>query len=320
LFFFLSCEEKRKYEIRSIEAIQVLTELSDSSFLKTVEHINYHENFIYVSDSYNGRVLKLDKDLNLVLSIGQNGEGPEDFLGVRCSAVYDDTLYVASPGNLKMVRFTTNGEFIDTYKLQNYNMIFNYFCINKGGLYFNSALDSLPFVKFDRFMNRQFAFGDWIVPVNEERKVASNNFHVLSFQGKVLTVQVEEPLINLYEEDGALLLSKYIDAEVFKSRLNFKKNQLENPSAQKAIYMLFYSVTSYENKLYLLYVDHNKDNNIPQCDKVVELLYENNDFKINNIYQLQSESGWYSSICCVGNKLICFDEMKSEFQVYNLND
>jgi hypothetical protein len=322
VFFLFSCEEKKSHEITQLKTAQTIDELSDSSFFKDVTHISYYKDFFYVADSYNGRIVKLDNNLNLALSMGRTGEGPGEFLGMNCVGSYKDTLYAASSRSLKMNRFTIDGDFIDDHRILDYSMISNYFCIdNKGGLYFNSIFDSAPVVKFDRLMNRQFAFGTWIEAETEERKIALNNFQVLYFQNKILTVQCEEPLISLYEEDGTLMLSQKIDSDVFKSRLQFKQQQLGiSPSAQqnKNVYMLFCSITSYENKLYMLYIDHDKESNRPRCNKLIELSYEDNEFKIDNIYQL--EDSWYTAICCVKDRLICFSATRSELQVYNLGN
>jgi hypothetical protein len=113
-------------------------------------------------------------------------------------------------------------------------------------------------------------------------------------------------------------LSKEFDNNIFKSRVNFRKSEHSKQISNKQkVYNLFTSVTSYNNKVFLLYIDHNEDDNRANCNKIVELSYSNNDFKITNIYQL--EAGWYNAICATKKAIICFNGSSCEFQIYNLN-
>lgn len=319
LLLFVSCKKQSQVEITKLDCVFKMDQFSDSSFFKGVTYINNYQNHIYVSDSYNGRIVKLDDQMNFIAGMGNNGQGPGEFSGVGCSNIYHDTVYSVDYQNLRVNTFSLNGKFIASHKINDYSLTYNGFCVDdKGFLYFNSVLDTMPFVKYDRHMQRQFSFGDWYMPQNKEEKNALNQYHLLYFQNKILCIQRENPQINLYEENGTLLLSKEFDSNIFRNRVNFRKNEHSRQiSNKKKMYNLFTSVTSYSNKVFLLYIDHNKDDNRPNCNKIVELSYSNNDFKITNIYQL--DPGWYTAICATEKAIICFNDSSCEFQIYNLN-
>jgi hypothetical protein len=317
LFFCNSCNKDTGFEKIDLHPSLVISQLSDSSYFKDIYFMNYYKNSIYASDNYNGRILRLDKNLNLISSIGNSGQGPGEFVELGCTEVFNDTLYAID--SQRMSLFSLDGKLINTYNNVNANKAtFNKFCVDNGGsFYFNSVLDNGPVVKYDKFMTEKFAFGDWNELQNTEYKVASNQFDILFFQDKVLSINQEQPQFNFYDKNGTLLSSDYINDEIFSSRLNFRKSEHEkNIANKKKTYKLFSSVTTYKNKIFLLYIDHNKENGRPLCNKIVELMYEDNILKINKVYQL--EDSWYSSICCTSDGLICYDATTTELSLCKL--
>ena len=114
---------------------------------------------------------------------------------------------------------------------------------------------------------------------------------------KILTIQKDAPVINMYSKYGEHLYKKELPEKIFERRLRFKNNEQGKDAANlRLIYVLFGSITSINNKVYLTYVDHD-DNSKPYTNKVVELLYENNDFIINKVYTLrQNNTGWFTAI------------------------
>lgn len=94
----------------------------------------------------------------------------------------------------------------------------------------------------------------------------------------------------------------------FSSRLD--------PSNKKNTYSLFSSIATYGNKVYLLYIDHDPVEGV-MCNKLVELTYENNDFKVSNHYAL-AMNGWYEVINLLDeDRLIAFDAKASAFCVFD---
>jgi hypothetical protein len=292
----------------------IIYELSDSTFFKDVICIIHDGGKLYASDTYNKRVLTFDTQMKYLGCAGNQGLGPKEFAGMGGLACLKDTLYIVDASGLKT--FTTDGRFIRSVKLPDLSIEPYIFCMDESGcIYFSSRTESLPIVKYDNRMNRQFSFGNR-TGVDDE-KISGNIYLLHYFSSRILSVKRDEPVITLYDDKGETLLSQKIDHDIFNSRLSFKiREQGKNPANRKKTYHLYESITSFENKVYLLYINHDSQN-IPCCNNVVELVYKNNEFSIGNMYQLD-EDEWYISICHVDNKLVCYSGKSQAFHIYEL--
>ena len=294
--FFLSCNIFNDVKYVNLEPITIIEELSDSTFFRDIPFITGYNDYVYASDNTNGRILILDSNLNLIRTVGNRGQGPGEFNWIGDLIVYNDTLLVIDAGKLNT--FTIDGIFIESYSFSNdQSLSHNNFCVdNEGNLFFTSTLDSFPIVKYDKKMNRLFGFGEWIDPQNKEYRRFLNNYLIAYFNDKIITVQIDAPVINIYEKSGTHIFSKQLPEQLFKKRLNFKKHeQGREASNLKKIYMLFGSIKCIDNKIFISYIDHDEDN-IPNLKKIVELIYENNDIIINKVYSLAKDNrGWFTS-------------------------
>jgi hypothetical protein len=313
IFILLSCA-KDKVEIISLKPVKTVEELSDSTFFKDVMCITHDTKNIYASDTYNSRILKFDSDMNCLGSIGAHGNGPGEFTclgGINC---FNDTLYVLECNGFKT--FTAEGDFIRADRKEISTFTPFGFCMDESAnIYLSSVSDTLPLVKYDKYLNLQFAFGSY--RGEEDEKISGNTYMLHFFNNSILSVKCDDPVLSLYDIHGNVLLDKYLDYDIFESRLSFKRIEQAKSlnNKRKNTYILFNCVSSFNNKLYLLYIGHDSEN-IPSCNHIAELVYENNDFRLNKIYQLTDP--WYDSICFFDNKLICYSSKKEEFQIYEL--
>ena len=295
--FFQSCITFDEIKYVNLEPIVAIEELNDSTFFRDIPFIKEYDGCVYAVDNTNGRILILDINLNLQRTIGNRGLGPGEFNWMGDFAVYKDTLLAIDAGKLNT--FTIDGEFIESYSFSNdQSLAYENFCINKeGDLLFTSTLDSFPVVKYDRKMNRLFGFGEWIEPYNKESRRFLNNYLIACLNDKIITVQKDAPVINIYETNGNHILKKRLPEHLFEKRLNFKRHEQERDASNlRKIYMLFYSIACVDNKIYISYIDHNEDNNRPYLKKIVELIYENDDITIEHVYSLSKEDrGWFAS-------------------------
>lgn len=311
---FVACKEPKEIKLIELKPVQTLTALNDSSYFKYVSGITVDDDFVYASDGYNGRVIKMDKDLNLVSFIGFRGQGPGGFTYVGPSVVQDDTVYVVENG-FKLNVFDKKDHFVRSSTMMDHSL--RGVCgDNDGHLYLSSRLDSLPIVKYDRCMNRLGVFGEWVGTA--ETKHATDLYHLCLFNNQLLAVSEDTPRLYLYDKDGTLRLQKSLDEPMFKSRLDFKEGEwLKYPSNKKKTYSLFTSIATYGNKVYLLYIDHDPVEGVI-CKKLVELTYEDNDFRVSNHYAL-AMNGWYTVINLLDeDRLIAFNATASAFCVYDL--
>jgi hypothetical protein len=229
VLFLISCENT----IHTVKLMHSMTieELSDSTYFKDVLCIMHNGKNIYASDTYNGRILKFDTRMKYLGSMGERGYGPEEFSGMGGIACMNDTLYVVDYSGLKS--FTTEGKFIATSKLQDLNIDPFIFCMDESEhTYFSSRTDTLPLVKYDRYMNRQFAFGNRIG--DDKDMMMSGNIYMLHyFNSNILSVKRDEPVITVYNQKGEVLLAKRMDDRIFDGRLSFKRQEQEKDPMNK---------------------------------------------------------------------------------------
>jgi len=309
MFIFLSCNKSlnEKVSMIDLEPSMEIEELSDSTFFRGIYSMIFSD-CIYAVDEFNGRILKLDTNLNLLNTIGRIGQGPQELAGIGCIGVWKDTLLAINVGGKRLNTYSAYGQFIESHLFDDIYIAQNNFCIDdEGFLYFTSIIDSFPIVKYDRNMNRQFSFGNWIEPDNKDFRRYLNDYHIAFIDNKIITVQTDAPIINMYDKDGKHLLKKELPEQLFKKRLMFKKTEQEKDAANmKKIYKLFSCISTIDNKIYLPYIDHDDEQNIPYINKVVEIIFKNNDFIINKVYVLSRDNkGWFNTIVITNsNKII----------------
>jgi hypothetical protein len=303
--FLYSCNDNSQLKIVELKPSMSIEELGDSTFFKGVDYITCDSRNIFASDVYNGRILKFDLQMNYIESIGSRGNGPEEFTCMGGGiAVLNDTLYAIDCAGLKT--FGTDGKFIRTVKNQNYWIKPNVCCMDESECIYFSIIDTFSLIKYDKYMNRQFSFGN-------RRNDSRAAYLLCMFHSEILSVKEDEPLISLFNQQGDMLSTKNFYNDIFKSQVLFKKQEQEKSvDSNKKVYILFQSMTCFENKLYLLYID--RESQRPHCNRIVELTFENNDFHLTGVYQLRDN--WYSAICRINNRFVCYSATNEEFQIY----
>jgi hypothetical protein len=289
-------------------------ELSDGTFFKDVLCIAHDSRHVYASDTYNGRILKFDLEMNYLKSIGSHGQGPGEFSCLGGIAGLNDTLYILDCGTGGLKVFTAEGDFVRSEQKEALHIEPFLFCVDESKcIYLSSLQDPFPLVKYDTDMNRLFGFG--IRAGGDEERI-SDMYMLQLFGDNILSVKEDEPLVTLYSRQGEQLLNRRIVSLIFDSRLLFKRQEQEkDPANRKKNYRLFTGMTTSENEVYLLYIHHNSENR-PYCNRIARLAFKNSDFRIACVYQLPDV--WYLSICLVGNRLVCYSGTKQEFQIYEL--
>jgi hypothetical protein len=315
VFLFLHSCKQNTSSIVYIEPYLTIEELSDSTFFKDVYCIIHDAKYLYASDTYNGRVLKFDLEMNYLGSIGARGQGPGEFSALNGIVCLNDTLYAINCNIGELNVFTTDGKFVETVQKEGIVTVPDRYCMDESKfIYVCSCLDTFPLVKYDAGMNRQFGFGTR--QGGDDEKISANMYKLHLFGNDILSVKEDEPLLTLYDRQGGMLLNRRIDNPLFSSRLLFKKQEQEkDPANRKRTYKLFYDIAISGNDVYLLYIYHDSEN-LPCCNRIAKLVFENNDFRFVEAYQLPDV--WYASICIVGNRLVCYCSIKQEFQIYEL--
>lgn len=175
----------------------------------------------YVLDSGNARIQKFDKDWNYLNTIGRLGEGPGEFGRSRYFDIDKESrIIVNDPMNFRLLIFSSNGNFIKTFRPEKSIMRFrilhsgeilssdysNY--LNREGKYKDEIKDAKIFGVFDR--NGKFLrgfgsvndFGDFSTTID----CNSAQFSIGS-DGNIYTAYARQNKIEKYLPDGAIVFS-----------------------------------------------------------------------------------------------------------------
>ena len=74
---------------------------------------------MYILDARRSKIHKFDKDGNRLVTFGERGPGPGEFIGAGFFVVWHDTVYVPSRQQLKILKFDTNGKYITDKRYAN---------------------------------------------------------------------------------------------------------------------------------------------------------------------------------------------------------
>jgi len=73
------------------------------------------DKYLYVADTRNNRVQKLDEYGKAVVTFGKYGEGDGEFHGPKGMAVDDNYIYVSDTGNNRVQIFDKNGKYLTKF-------------------------------------------------------------------------------------------------------------------------------------------------------------------------------------------------------------
>lgn len=317
----LGCQGK-VYTVTKLEADKVFDRFSDSTFIHRISDIKCYGGDVYICDATNGRVLKTDENLVISKSIGHPGKGPGEFLELKCADLIKDTMYVLDVVGVRVDKFDTDGGYIGSFALPHFSFTMNSFATNReDALYFTAFGYKAPITKFDTHLNEVFACGKYIDGGTEKETRAINSRAIICLDSLVITLLSDNPRVEVYTENGQFIKEYDLPVELFESRLAFKRNeQAGDPKKKATTYKIFTVVSCVGDKVYALYVDHEPQTDIAQCNKVVEFVLERPscELKINHVYEL-SEGTWYQSMgVSEDGRLIAFDYPSQEMHVYKL--
>lgn len=83
-----------------------------------VRDIFYHDQYFYLINLFDKKILVYDKKWSLVQTIGRKGEGPSEFLNPCQINIYDDQIYVLDKQLNEIKIFSISGDFMKSTKLQ----------------------------------------------------------------------------------------------------------------------------------------------------------------------------------------------------------
>lgn len=242
LVTFASCKKRSALQVEVVKLLpdKEMDMLSDSTFFEKVNCIVEYDGDIYLSLDQRMQIVRLDKDFNLKETVGMSGRGPQEFQYIKNIFVDDDVIWVGDVGKFSYMRFSTDGEFINTVKRSKgrYSLD-NRFQVEDRKIYFSkrdldkkTSLALLDLNKNDGADDfRQF--GEFTEFTSETKTLTQNQRDVFVYNDELVVVPHSIPAIEKYDKN-TLELTQRFDATVLpliKERHDtFLKDQAESLS------------------------------------------------------------------------------------------
>lgn len=300
-FGFTSCINKSdNYTVKKIRKIKTIFSLENDSIIwgKQIPCMVFQDEYFYIADYQTTQLIVADKDLNLVKTIGEYGEGPEYFLGLSQFFIQDSDYYI-SDDRKKVIQLFSNDEYIKQIKFP------------------KSVIPRSPTRFFVKDKIIYFPdYSDNSISCFDENSILKNKITFFPEENKqqpplllrtnsdyFIAVGTDVPRVGLYSFEGELISGYNLkDIPIIKSKIEHIKTL---PSG--SVYILFKDGYYSDDKLFLLFYDY-----------IISFDLINREMELKNIYKL--ESLFYQKFCIQDNNLFAFEGASGGIDIYNIDN
>lgn len=317
LLSFVACQTRSSKEIKSqLVVLKTIEEFSDSTFFSDVHGVFAYEKGVLLTDYKRDQLFVLDKDLDLVSTIGQKGQGPEEFLGASHLFYNGDLVFIENEMKRAFEIFTKEGQYkgnIPHKRIAPQTRFFEY----EGAIYYSPDSDEFAICKLDIKSKTMEMFGE-VEPYRTKRETRiKNGRHLLHGQNKILGIREAKPIIELYDFKGKVLLHK--DFSDVESVADFVKFDKLKPIKENSYYVYNSDAYIAGNDLYVLIATVGEKGGKKRPESNTVLHFQLSDKAIVYKETLVLGRGWYRKLCVMGNNLIAFNGSESKLEEFKLN-
>lgn len=279
-----------------------ISQSGDSIFFSGIRSI-FFDKYLYMSNYRMNQILVLDEMGHLICTLGSEGRGPGEFVGVSHIYVSNDTIYALNEGKRCIEVYNIDG-YIKTVPLYEAGIRLRNtgrFVILHNKFYFPYVTNENSIVEYNLLYESTRYFGLLDRFQTEDHTRFRNERHLLAMNEKYLiAVSHVKPVIEKYNLNGEFIAQlSYENIYPVQKRLEFVNRQ---KSEINSVFSVVSDAYVYSNKLYLIIVS-NEDEKV-SSNKVLEIEIDDK-MKVLRLYDLGD--GWYSSICVTANNLWAFD-------------
>ena len=292
-----SSPEKLENDIIVVTPDKELSILSDSSYLGQVMSMDLYNNRYVLSDYKSHKVIFLDKNLDVLSSVGSYGKGPGDLNGPIEVVALQDSIFIFEEMNQRVSVFDWELKFS-----RHINNVFRgsfseKLAISADGnaLFCSRRAGETPLQMVDLQTLESTSFGAYMKEGIAGRK-PFEYYHFVLFKDWIFAIANSDPVIRIYDKVSLELVNEvqYENAPIVKGAVDYIADQrLHHPSPNKS-YVLVQDVAQYKNHLYMLIIGRE---NGPSCNHIAEFCIDGSAVQLERIFALDDgqEKLWYSS-------------------------
>lgn len=212
---------------------------------------------LLVTDYNSNRIHLLGyNDLDVIKSIGQKGRGPAEFNGIYLASESDGEIFISDAGNqLVHVLDSAVLDYITSIPIQlsstRFSVLTDYIYSSTPISQFESTL-----MKIDLKSGSVTYFGERDIVSNRMR----NMYHVVTDGKKIYSVSYTEPIIKIYDLDGAMKMNYDLQNEdIRKSTIDFA-NRFYNQEGNESRVVVMNQDAIIENDTLIIKVLNHEEN------------------------------------------------------------
>lgn len=279
---------------------------NDTTFFSRIMSMNSIDNRIFLSDYQRNQILEIAPMDTIISTIGNQGRGPGELLGVSSLFVKNDTVYVVNEFHQCFDIFNKSGH-IRSYKP---NMPigrgFRFSVVGENIIY--SSLTKEHSMAFCNIKNDSVVYFGNVFSLES----MYSGRHIWTNENYIYSVSETRPIIERYLLTGAFVDQlDYGNIEQVKKIIQHAEN---NPTAENVFYILIEDVYLTENSLYLLITSYNGKQTF--CNPILRI--DITKMEPVNLYTLTKKDSWFTSFCVNGNDLFAFNPVNACIEKYQL--
>lgn len=291
--------------------IASVDQLPDSSFISTISSMIKTPKRYYFADYKNNRIISLNKNLMNLLTVGVQGKGPGEFLGISQLYFDDERLWTIDDGGRRVNIYNSKLEFQSSFPIP--NQVSSRFFMIDDNCYLSTPFEKNPISVFNKDRKLLKSFGKWY----DDKKFNRNERHLIINNNMIISVLLTKPIVEIYSLNGVFQYDiNFHDNEFVKSRLDYSNKFYKKNKGSRVIVKVFSDAYVENEILYLLLITDGDEK--VRSNTVLSIPVDKLKIKKVKAYKL-NDAIWVKSIMVDNNKLFGFGHETGRILIYDID-
>ena len=253
----ICCKQSNPYsiEVKKIYSRKSIDILKDSTYIYSAQCMYLDKDKLFLLDNRRSEVIVMDKELNLLNTIGREGRGPREFFDASSFILIGgDTIIINDPGNNRLQMYYSNGSHIKSISRKNLSVK-----LDLGFQYVNKVLTATSYgekaIVMYRFHDDGSSkkikeFGNRYSFNNAKQNAIRNDRYLQHYEENIIAISDNQPIIEIFGNTGNLLIAyNFSKIDVVDKQLKYISNKKHSENSYMVLVEQTYLL---DDQLYVL--------------------------------------------------------------------